>query len=70
MQLRSENDNATIGILICKKKDKIVAEYALSDINKPIGVSQYQLTYSLPKKIRYNLPKISEIERGLSKNKN
>ncbi|MFH1798149.1 MAG: PDDEXK nuclease domain-containing protein [Candidatus Omnitrophota bacterium] len=65
-QLKSASDQPTIGILICKTKDKIVAEYALSDIKKPIGVSQYQLTKSLPKKFKSSLPSIKEIEAGLN----
>ena len=68
-QLRTEDDKPTIGILICKKKDKVVAEYSLSDIHKPIGVSQYQLTHSLPKKFKSSLPTIGEIEAELSKDK-
>lgn len=68
-QLRSVSDQPTIGILICKTKDKIVAEYALSDIKKPIGVSQYQLTKALPKKFKSSLPSIKEIEAELSDKK-
>lgn len=66
-QLRTTNDQPTIGILICKKKDKVVAEYALSDIHKPIGVSEYQLTHSLPDQFKSSLPSIEEIETELSK---
>ena len=65
-QLRSKQDAATIGILICKKKDKLIAEYALSDIKKPIGVSEYRLTHSLPKRFKSSLPTIKEIESELS----
>ena len=65
-QLRTEQDQPTIGILLCKKKDKVVAEYALSDIKKPIGVSEYQLTHSLPKKFKSKLPTIKEIEKELT----
>jgi predicted nuclease of restriction endonuclease-like (RecB) superfamily len=65
-QLRTDSDNPTIGILICKKKDKVVAEYSLSDINKPIGVSAYQLTHSIPKKFKPSLPTIEEIEKEFS----
>ncbi len=61
-QLKTDRDEPTIGILICKNKDKIVAEYALKDINKPIGVSEYQLTKSLPDKFKSSLPSIEEIE--------
>ncbi|MFN0158689.1 MAG: YhcG family protein [Bacteroidota bacterium] len=63
--LRKEGDQPTIGILLCKKKDKLVAEYALSDIHKPIGVSEYQLTHSLPDNLKPSLPSIEEIEREL-----
>lgn len=69
-QLRSEQDAPTIGILICKKKDKLIAEYALSDIKKPIGVSEYRLTQSLPKKFKSSLPSIKDIEAELSKDTN
>jgi predicted nuclease of restriction endonuclease-like (RecB) superfamily len=68
-QLRTPQDNPTIGILICKKKDKVIAEYALSDINKPMGVSQYQLTQSLPKNLKSSLPSIKEIETELGEKK-
>lgn len=61
-QLGKKGDEATIGILLCKNKDKLVAEYALSDINKPIGVSEYQLTQSLPERLKSSLPSIEEIE--------
>ncbi len=61
-QLRTDCDQPTIGILICKKKDKIVAEYALSDINKPIGVSEYRLTESIPDTFKGSLPTIEQIE--------
>ncbi|HOD54191.1 MAG TPA: PDDEXK nuclease domain-containing protein [Candidatus Cloacimonadota bacterium] len=66
MQYKSENDNPTIGIIVCKSKDKTVAEYALSDISKPIGISEYQLTQSLPDKLKPSLPSIEEIEIELS----
>ena len=47
--------------------DKVVVEYALSDIHKPIGVSEYQLTHSLPRKWKSSLPSIGEIEKELRK---
>lgn len=68
-QLRSESDQPTVGILICKTKDTVVVEYALSDIKKPIGVSEYQLTKSLPKKFKSSLPSIKEIEAELAGSK-
>ena len=64
-QLRTDCDQPTIGILICKKKDKIVAEYALSDISKPIGVSEYRLTESIPDTFKGSLPTIEQIEAEL-----
>jgi len=65
-QYRQEGDQPTIGILLCKSKDKTVAEYALSDINKPIGVSEYQLTQSLPENLKPSLPSVEELERELA----
>jgi predicted nuclease of restriction endonuclease-like (RecB) superfamily len=64
-QLRQPGDEPTIGILLCKSKDRLVAEYALSDINKPIGVSEYQLTQSLPDSLKPSLPSVEEIEAEL-----
>lgn len=66
-QLRKEGDCPTIGLLLCKNRDKLVAEYALSDIHKPIGVSEYKLTHSLPKKLKSSLPTIEQIEKELGK---
>ncbi|NGX52964.1 MAG: hypothetical protein KR126chlam5_01271 [Candidatus Anoxychlamydiales bacterium] len=69
--LRQPGDNPTMGLLLCKTKDKIVAEYALRDINKPIGISEYQtkIMESLPENLKRSLPTIEEIEEELS-NKN
>lgn len=61
-QLRRTGDEPTIGLLLCKNKDKLVAEYALSDIHKPIGVSEYQLTHLLPLNLKSSLPTVEEIE--------
>lgn len=63
--LRTPQDQPTIGILICKDKTKTIAEYALRDINKPMGVSEYQLTESLPENLKGSLPSIKEIEAEL-----
>lgn len=67
-QYRQPEDNPTIGLLICKSKDKLIAEYALSDINKPIGISEYVLTQSIPDDLKSSLPSIEEIEVELGKN--
>jgi len=65
-QLKKECDNRTIGILLCKTKDKVIAEYALRNINAPIGVSEYTLAKALPKEFKSDLPTIEEIETELN----
>ncbi len=60
-----EGDNKTIGLLLCRTKDRIKAEYALRDIAKPIGVSDYELGQALPSDLRSSLPSIEEIEAEL-----
>ncbi len=64
-QLRCDRDERTIGILLCKSRDRVVVEYALSDINKPMGVSEYQLTRALPDNLKPSLPSIEELEAEL-----
>lgn len=64
-QLRREGDQPTIGLLLCKSKDRLVAEYALSDIQKPMGLSTYTLSHTLPEALRDKLPSIEAIEREL-----
>ncbi len=66
-QLKKEVDNPTIGILLCKSKDKIEAEYSLRDINKPMGISEYKLTEVIPDNLKYKLPTIEELENELEK---
>lgn len=61
-QIRSAKDSSTIGILICKSKSDIKVEYSLRDLNKPIGVSEYQITENLPEELRSSLPTIEQIE--------
>lgn len=61
-QLKHEQDAPTIGILLCKSKDKTVVEYALHTSNTPIGVSEYELTTNLPNEFQSALPTIEEIE--------
>jgi predicted nuclease of restriction endonuclease-like (RecB) superfamily len=65
--LKQKEDNPSIGIILCKTKDRITAEYSLRDIGKPIGVSEYKLVRSIPKKLEPNLPSVKEIEKELSK---
>lgn len=64
--MRKEGDNQTIGILLCKSKNKIVAEYALRNIKAPIGVSEYALAKALPKNLKTSLPTVEEIEMELN----
>lgn len=64
-ELKDENDNPTIGILVCKIKNNIVVEYSLKDINKLLGVSEYTLSKSLPKEYKSALPSIEEMEEIL-----
>lgn len=61
--LKHETDKPTIGLILCKGKDKIFAEYALRDMSKPIGVSEYELTQQLPDDLKSSLPSIEEIEK-------
>ncbi len=64
-ELKEESDNPTIGILICKSKNKTVVEYALNSIENPIGVSEYQLMRELSNSFKSALPSIKEIEAKL-----
>jgi predicted nuclease of restriction endonuclease-like (RecB) superfamily len=64
-QLRDERDGATIGLILCKTQNRIIAEYALRDTNKPIGVAEYLLVQALPKALETSLPSIEQLEREL-----
>ncbi|HWV15088.1 MAG TPA: PDDEXK nuclease domain-containing protein [Cellvibrio sp.] len=65
-QIKAEDDHPTIGLLLCKQQNRLVAEYALSGIDKPIGVAEYQMLRDLPEALGRNLPSIAEIEAVLS----
>ncbi len=65
-QLKHPQDGPTIGLLLCKSRNEIVAEYALRDNNRPIGVAEYQLVESLPAELQTSLPSIEQIERELA----
>jgi len=65
-QLKTSQDNPTIGLLLCKSRSKVIAEYALKGIEKPIGISEYQLTKAIPENLKANLPSIEEIEAELN----
>lgn len=64
--LRHAGDQPSIGIILCKTKNRFVAEYALRDVDKPIGVSDFQLTTALPEELKGSLPTIEELEAELS----
>jgi predicted nuclease of restriction endonuclease-like (RecB) superfamily len=64
--LKSDGDKSTIGILLCRHKNKIETEFALRDINKPMGVSEFTLTETLPDNLKGSLPTVEEIEAGMS----
>ena len=66
-QVKAPDDKPTIGLLLCKTQNRLVAEYALSGIDKPIGVAEYQLVRALPEPLDTNLPSIEEIEAELSR---
>ena len=60
--LKTDNDNSSVGILLCKEKNKIIAEYALRDMTKPIGISEYKLFSELPDDLRSAIPAIERLE--------
>ena len=65
--LRGEHDNKTIGLLLCNGGDKVVAQYALSSYDQPIGVSDYQLSKAIPDNLKSVLPTVEEVEEELNK---
>ena len=66
-QMKATDDRPTIGLLLCRSNNRLVAEYALSGIEKPIGVAEYELARALPSPLDTNLPSIEEIETALSR---
>lgn len=66
-QIRHAQDNPTIGLLLCKSKNKVVAEYALGDKGQPMGIAEYKLLESLPKELQSSLPSIEQIEAELAR---
>jgi predicted nuclease of restriction endonuclease-like (RecB) superfamily len=65
-QVKSEHDNPTIGLLLCKSKNKVVAEYALGDKSQPMGIAEYKLLDALPAELQTSLPSIEAIEQALA----
>ena len=60
--LKKEIDNPSIGLLLCKSKNDLVAEYSLKDMSKPIGVSEYRVTSDLPEELKEQLPSVADIQ--------
>ena len=65
-QVKALDDHPTIGLLLCKTQNRLVAEYALSGIDKPIGIAEYELVRALPEPLVTNLPTVEELENELS----
>ncbi len=63
--LKKEQDNPSIGLLLCKSKNNVVVEYSLKDMSKPIGVSEYKITSSLPDNLEKQLPSIEDIQKRI-----
>jgi hypothetical protein len=70
-QMRHADDQPTIGLLLCKEKNRLTVEYALRDMKKPIGVAEWKtrLVESLPKKLRGALPSVEDLEKELAGDK-
>lgn len=63
--LKREDDNPSIGLLLCKSKNNLVAEYSLKDMSKPIGVSEYKITRNLPEALEKQLPSVEDIQKRM-----
>lgn len=69
-QVKHAQDNPSIGLLLCKSKNKVVAEYALGDKSQPMGIAEYKLVESLPQELQTSLPSIEQIEQELANTPN
>ena len=65
--LKKDTDNPSIGLLLCKSKNDLVAEYSLRDMSKPIGISEYKITSSLPEEYEKQLPAVEDIQKRIKK---
>ena len=65
-ELKAPDDKPTIGLMLCKRHNRVVAEYALSGIARPIGIAEYQLLRELPDALQKSLPTMAEIEAKLA----
>ena len=66
-KLKGPQDGDTIGLLLCKGKNTVLAEYALKGYNQPIGVSDYQISKAIPEELKSSLPDIDDLENELTK---
>ncbi len=66
-QVKAPEDNPSIGLILCRDRNNLVAEYALRDLNKPIGISRYELAATLPDELKGSLPTVEEMEAELKK---
>lgn len=65
--LKKDTDNPSIGLLLCKSKNNLVAEYSLRDMSKPIGISEYKITNNLPEELEKQLPSVEDIQKRIEK---
>ena len=65
-KLKSKEDSPSIGMILCREKNKFIAEYSLKDMTKPIGISEYKLSKDIPKEYKDKLPKIEELEKEIA----
>ena len=61
-QIKKPDDNSTIGLLLCKNKNNLVAEYSLRDMSKPMGISEYRISGELPEELKAQLPSVEDIQ--------
>jgi predicted nuclease of restriction endonuclease-like (RecB) superfamily len=64
-QLKKDTDNPTIGLLLCKNKNNLVAEYSLKDMSKPMGISEYKISSVLPEELSQQLPSVEDIQKRI-----
>ena len=63
--MKKDTDNPTIGLLLCKNKNNLVAEYSLKDMSKPMGISEYKLSSVLPDAYSEQLPSVEDIQKRI-----
>ena len=64
-ELKKDTDNPTIGLLLCKNKNNLVAEYSLKDMSKPMGISEYKISSVLPEELSQQLPSVEDIQKRI-----